>query len=462
MFLGAATGILTTTGAPMPRLAYTVSSIVLCLVLFAAAMRDDLFLVVLRHRTYRWIGPVLTTLGTICGFVVFVPGLHSDMMAVLCGILTGVGSAFIDLGWGEVYRNVEAQQTGLEIPFATFLAAVIYALGTVISVAVVFFFAMLMPLASGFIYLHVLHVGEPGHHTTVKPVSMSLTKFTWRIGTCACLVGIADGVMRQVCIHINAIPLGHFYHPGMVVGTAIMAFIIMGHQLFARDVNFRSLYKFVVFMMALFFMLVPVFTGMDTLESIISLASYNSFNVLIWILLASLCYTYRLSTLKVFGIGWGMVTLGACIGQIVANWLVESVTFTPPLVSLTVLVCTLAVLGSDLFLLREDDIIDITKVDDTTEEVAAHAVGASASADDVLEIASRTPFKDRCREVAEGFGLTPRETEILILFAKGRSSARIQEDLVLSRGTVTTHLQHIYQKTGVHSKQELLDLIERR
>ena len=60
------------------------------------------------------------------------------------------------------------------------------------------------------------------------------------------------------------------------------------------------------------------------------------------------------------------------------------------------------------------------------------------------------------------YGLSDRETEIMTLYAKGRSYARLQEELSLSRGTVTTHLQHIYQKLDVHSKQEMLDLIEGR
>ena len=48
----------------------------------------------------------------------------------------------------------------------------------------------------------------------------------------------------------------------------------------------------------------------------------------------------------------------------------------------------------------------------------------------------------------------------MILFAKGRSSTRIQEDLYLSRGTVTTHLRHIYTKCNLHNRQDLLDAIE--
>ncbi len=53
-----------------------------------------------------------------------------------------------------------------------------------------------------------------------------------------------------------------------------------------------------------------------------------------------------------------------------------------------------------------------------------------------------------------------RETEIMTLFAKGRNLAYIQEQLCLSKSTVSTHRQHIYQKLGVHSSQEMIDLIQ--
>lgn len=48
----------------------------------------------------------------------------------------------------------------------------------------------------------------------------------------------------------------------------------------------------------------------------------------------------------------------------------------------------------------------------------------------------------------------------MTLFAKGRNLAYIQEQLCLSKSTVCTHRQHIYQKLGVHSSQEMIDLIQ--
>lgn len=68
-------------------------------------------------------------------------------------------------------------------------------------------------------------------------------------------------------------------------------------------------------------------------------------------------------------------------------------------------------------------------------------------------------LESRCLELASQHGLTKRETELLVLFAQGRNSAYLQQELHLSRSTVSTHRQHIYQKLDIHSHQELLDLL---
>lgn len=68
--------------------------------------------------------------------------------------------------------------------------------------------------------------------------------------------------------------------------------------------------------------------------------------------------------------------------------------------------------------------------------------------------------QDIARNLASEAGLTPRETEIFALLAEGRSVPVICNRLVISEGTARTHVKHIYQKLGVHTRQELLDLIK--
>ena len=70
-------------------------------------------------------------------------------------------------------------------------------------------------------------------------------------------------------------------------------------------------------------------------------------------------------------------------------------------------------------------------------------------------------FEEACRLVAEEAGLSRREAEILPLALKGRTGERIAAEFYISKSTVDTHLRRIYQKCGVHGRQELIDLGER-
>nr|WP_236758954.1 helix-turn-helix transcriptional regulator [Adlercreutzia mucosicola] len=62
--------------------------------------------------------------------------------------------------------------------------------------------------------------------------------------------------------------------------------------------------------------------------------------------------------------------------------------------------------------------------------------------------------------LAEGHRLTAREVEIGVLVAEGRSRAAIAEALVVSQETVKSHTKHLYQKLSVHSRDELMRLLE--
>lgn len=88
-------------------------------------------------------------------------------------------------------------------------------------------------------------------------------------------------------------------------------------------------------------------------------------------------------------------------------------------------------------------------------EEAANAVGGNGT-----QGQEGMRFDDACEAVAKRFGLTNRETDVLKLLGRGRTSPVIQEKLVLSHNTVKTHVRHIYAKMDVHSQQEVINLIE--
>ena len=65
-----------------------------------------------------------------------------------------------------------------------------------------------------------------------------------------------------------------------------------------------------------------------------------------------------------------------------------------------------------------------------------------------------------CGRIAERYALSPRETEILAFLAHGRGAPYVGEKLCISPETVRTHTKRIYEKCGVHAKEDLLDLVE--
>lgn len=66
----------------------------------------------------------------------------------------------------------------------------------------------------------------------------------------------------------------------------------------------------------------------------------------------------------------------------------------------------------------------------------------------------------RIQAATEQFHLSPREKEVLSIWATGRSGAYIEKKLFISKSTVKSHLNHIYAKTNTANREELLELLD--
>jgi DNA-binding CsgD family transcriptional regulator len=69
-------------------------------------------------------------------------------------------------------------------------------------------------------------------------------------------------------------------------------------------------------------------------------------------------------------------------------------------------------------------------------------------------------WKKKIEMVACEKKLSPRQKEVMKLLAKGRDVKYIMNHFVISRATAKTHMYNLYRKLDVHSRQELLNLIE--
>lgn len=355
LFLGTGTSMVTLTGEPLPPIAFIGSTICLCLVLFCSALKSPLFYHALEKPWFIPVGPTLTAAGTLClassalAFNSSGSPFVGNALLSIGAVTTGIGSGIIDLCYGELYRDAQPGKTGFEIPFAFFLASIIYAVATVLPTIVSVLLATALPVFSGFALLAetartriapskveempASAAGSPGETTGLgtssaaippddaRPAApeLNLGRYAWKIGICACLVGLADGVVRAVFLLGNGSVATNLYLIPLPASNALTLVVIYACILLTRTSDLRPIYRSVMFIMAVFFMLLPVFTGYSDIECTLALTGYGTFNALIWILIAGIAQRYRFSGVMVFGIGWGMVSLGTCSARALAQ-----------------------------------------------------------------------------------------------------------------------------------------------
>ena len=86
----------------------------------------------------------------------------------------------------------------------------------------------------------------------------------------------------------------------------------------------------------------------------------------------------------------------------------------------------------------------------------AFAVGAGLAVVVLGELTGRLlPERVVSAAAAPGNPLSRREVEVALLIAQGLTSKEVGRRLFIERGTVDTHVQHIYNKLGIESRPQL-------
>ena len=92
----------------------------------------------------------------------------------------------------------------------------------------------------------------------------------------------------------------------------------------------------------------------------------------------------------------------------------------------------------------DDYLVKPVKVADLLEAIAARLERAQRNSTFSADFASAAPL--------EKLGISPREAEILLWVAQGKSNYEVGVILGISPGTVKKHLEHIYAKLGVEGR----------
>lgn len=211
--------------------------------------------------------------------------------------------------------------------------------------------------------------------------------------------------------------------------------------------DFSLLYK--IAMPVMFASLLPldaIVPAWRFLADTCALFSYTMLLVLIMAILSNLSYQYGVCALWIFSIERAVRLLTSQSGRIVGH-IVQENEF-----GLAAQVCTVLVVAALL--------VVVTLIFFSEKSISSSQWGVvlkqPTEEDGGLQ---RNRLGVKCHKLSQQVGLTPREEEILLLVAQQRTLSEMARELYIGTNTVKTHTKHVYQKLGVHSRAEVLELL---
>lgn len=444
-------------------------------------------------------------------------GADANLYLIVSAALTGAGTSVIVLRFGVVYSKAPAREAAMYTAASFVFAAMIYFMAVGLPDPVGMVFTALLPVLAVISTLtnpEWSDEGEGGRPEGPVP----LRRFFVRLLVAVAVFSVVVGVSRGFSVPHSSISSLNADGALIIFSTAVVAgvlFVVVG--LLRRQFDVSRLYYPIIIAVAAGILVTPLLGGTGFGSQFITVA-YNCFVLVIWCLLAYVAYSSRLSPILVFGLGRGASALGTTFGWLAGLEIVRSQgdgSLSLEVVSVAMvfalLVVSMLVLNDRLIgdALRPEERLrgdaaeipaqgagsagETALVDRRGAEDRGSAVvdgegawdggvgrggagemgevgemgGAGASladgspGDAAMGERRPGPYRMRCDAVAERYGLSPRERDVFDLLVRGRSIDYIAQNLTISFNTAKSHIRHIYVKADVHSRQELIDLIDR-
>lgn len=443
-------------------------------------------------------------------------GADANLYLIVSAALTGAGTSVIVLRFGVVYSKAPAREAAMYTAASFVFAAMIYFMAVGLPDPVGMVFTALLPVLAVVSTLtnpEWSDEGEGGRPEGPVP----LRRFFVRLLVAVAVFSVVVGVSRGFSVPHSSISSLNADGALIIFSTAVVAgvlFVVVG--LLRRQFDVSRLYYPIIIAVAAGILVTPLLGGTGFGSQFITVA-YNCFVLVIWCLLAYVAYSSRLSPILVFGLGRGASALGTTFGWLAGLEIVRSQGDGSLSLEVISVAMVFALLVVSMLVLNDRLIGDALRPEERIRgdaaEVPAQGAGSAgeaafadrrgaedrrsaadgegawdggtgrSGASEMGEVGEmggagasladgspggaaagerrHGPYRMRCDAVAERYGLSPRERDVFDLLVRGRSIDYIAQNLTISFNTAKSHIRHIYVKTDVHSRQELIDLIDR-
>ena len=295
---------------------------------------------------------------------------------------------------------------------------------------------------------------SPGTYTALSPAAapafqVPVPRPFWPF---ACTV-FAVSLVAQSVIYFNGEHYNAFDRHAAataVDGVIIVVALILAAYavLCPRSHNYGALYYPTVFVVMGLLTLLFVAPARTVAPLVASRVVFQVFGLILWCLLHYVAAQSGSSPVKVYGYGYGLHMLGSIMGYGVGSLLSGAHPWSDSQMLFVYLGAAILVLALSIAIYPPRtmrDLLSSIPLDDAAESPAPQKPDAWLTA---------------CNTTAAAGGLTDREREVMLFLARGRGSAHIAQSLNVSLSTTYTHTRNIYRKLDVHSREELMALVD--
>ncbi len=407
-------------------------------------------------------GGLVACAGTVALTVAAVAPLPLAWFAAVC-VVAGVGMGMLLARCMAMYDDLAPQRILLVCAAAWGLSFVIDLLFRAMPLAVAVPLFCVLPLALAAL-LGLYRPAAPARSEGAAPEAgcgaadgedvpggepLGLPGPFWRFAFTVFLVSLVSEMVVYLNSYGEATRLDSMSNANLTMAFACAALVAYGAA-FPRSYIYRELYYPTVFVVMALLGLLFAFPAGTGWALTLSLAACQFFGLLVWCLFGCVTAQSKVPSLRAFGLGNGIQLVGTALGYLAGVGLVGALGSRP--VDLLAVCLAAAMIALALSL--------IVYPPATMGELLLAIPDEDAEAPSRPSRAREGDWDRACGRLADEASLTSREREVMTLLVRGRGSVHIADSLGVALSTVYTHTRNIYRKFGVHSREELIQLVE--
>lgn len=385
---------------------------------------------------------------------------HTGMLMLgISSIMTGTSSAVLFLAWVEVFFEGGGRLALVELSMGMCASFVVAFILTIVPPLAADIVIVLLPPASAALLLGLKRAEVQAPTAPRGVISRQTIGLFIKALLGAALFGAIEGFFDVLSGYqtyaVQDIYGTYLFLAGFLAALATALIAVFLH----RD-SISYTYRLAMLLLCGGCLFTPFMGDNNTYSTALIFGGYGCFTVALCVVCINVSRSFKIGPTRAIGLGFVALYGGEALGSLCAH-AIEAVGVSSFNLAVLTVVAVLVLLISHLFLFTEIDLIRVGIGELDAVVIAGDDKGARSS-DGVKDPGDEgaEPI-DPGYLIAERYGLSPRETEVLLLLLQGRTISRIQESLYISAGTVSTHIRHIYHKAGVENRQGLIDLVQK-